>query len=174
MSQEPICPSLCFYLTRQLYQHLFHSPNFREALLEASGCPQLTSHLNSSVSSICCLQKGNQNPNSCFHQHMYHQMSLGDLVVYHYSVSRVTVLLGTVPEHHPPPPESGSSSSWAPKHLTCSSCLQWRTWEVSPCLEKSLDFIHLFSPLSYLIINCFSNNHFSLLFWSWTTTCSKL
>lgn len=63
-----LCVSLCFYLTRQLCQRLFHPPKFREAFLEVSGCPQLTSHLNSSVFSLWRLQKGNQNPTSRFHQ----------------------------------------------------------------------------------------------------------
>lgn len=49
---------------RQLYQRLFHPPIFREPILETSGRPQLTCHLNSSVSSLYRLQKESQNQNS--------------------------------------------------------------------------------------------------------------
>lgn len=156
-------PGLCS-CHRHLYQCLFHPPNFREAIWEASGCPQLTSHLNSSVSSMCCLQKGNQSPNSHFYHHVYHQMNLRDLVAALFSVLSNSF-------HGEPslkcPPESDSSSSWVPtapdlflKHVYSGECRRWV--HVSPPLWttwKEFRFYSSFFPLSCLVVYSFSNTN---------------
>ena len=63
----PLGASRTLQRHRQLYQHLFHAPKFREAILEISGCPQLTSHLNSSEL-ICffCILSPKRKPKLLF------------------------------------------------------------------------------------------------------------